>query len=313
MPLKGKAAVVTGGGRGIGRVVALDLARAGARVVVNDPGVSREGSPTWERPADEVVAEIRANGGEAVADFNSVADFDAAAAIIQTCIDQFGSIDILVNCAGVLRERMVWNLTEDDWDTVLSVHLKGTFNTTRHAAGHMRQQRWGRIINFASDAWRGTVGQSNYGAAKGGIVSFTRSIARELGRYGITANAVCPVAATRMTMNEGVKAGLKKRLEAGIITEEYYNMIMAMPGPEYVAPLVTYLASDKARNINGQVFHAEKGRVSIYTEPVEGRALYKTADDGMFSFDELAEAIPRTLLVGYTNPAPAETPPGDKR
>lgn len=306
MPLKGKAAVVTGGGRGIGRAVALDLAAAGAMVVVNDPGLARDGSETDERPAEEVVNEIRARGGQAVPDFNSVADFAAAANIIEHCVNQFGRIDILVNCAGILRERMVWNLTEDDWDAVITVHLKGTFNTTRHAARIMREQRSGRIINFASDAWRGTVGQSNYGAAKGGIVSFTRSIARELGRYGITANAVCPVAATRMTLDEGVKAGMKKRLEAGLITQEYYNMIMAMPGPEYVAPLVTYLASDAAADINGQVFHAEKGRVSIYSEPVEVRAIYKTTDDGLFHFDELVEAVPRTLLIGYTNPAPAQ-------
>lgn len=306
MRLTGKAAIVTGAGRGIGKEIALALAAEGASVVVVDPGVARDGSGTDLAPADEVVNEIKSKGGTAIPDHRSVADFTAAEAIIQNCVDTFGKVDILVNCAGVLRERMIWNMTEDDWDTVLTVHLKGTFNMCRHACGRMREQRYGRIINFASDAWRGTVGQCNYGSAKGGIVSLTRAIAREMGRYGATANAVCPVAATRMTLDEGVKAGLKKRLEAGLITQDYYNMIMAMPGPEYVTPMTVYLATDAAANINGQVFHAEKGRVAIYSEPVEVRAIYKTVEDGMFRLDELEDAVPRTLLTGYVNPAPAQ-------
>jgi NAD(P)-dependent dehydrogenase (short-subunit alcohol dehydrogenase family) len=236
-----------------------------------------------------------------------VVDFKNAKAIINMCVDHFGRVDIVVNCAGVLRERMIWNMTEEDWDMVLSVHLKGTFNICRHACVKMREQKYGRIINFTSDAWRGTVGQSNYGAAKGGIVSLTRAIAREIGRYGVTANCVAPIAATRMTMTEEVKAGMKKRLDNGLITKEYYDTFMNMPGPEYIPPMVVYLASDAAAKINGQVFHIERGRAAIYSEPVEVRAIYKTVDDGMFTIEDLEEFVPKTLLTGYTNPAPPES------
>jgi NAD(P)-dependent dehydrogenase (short-subunit alcohol dehydrogenase family) len=217
--LKGKSGVVTGSGRGIGREIALAMAGEGANVVVVDPGVARDGSATNAAPADEVVDEIQKKGGTAIANYGSVVDFKAAESIIKSCVDKFGRIDFLVNCAGILRERMIWNMSEEEWDAVIAVHLKGTFNCSRHACVFMREQKAGRIINLTSDAWRGTVGQCNYGAAKGGIVSLTRAIAREMGRFGVTCNALCPVAATRMTMTEEVKAGMKKRLEAGLITK----------------------------------------------------------------------------------------------
>lgn len=306
MRLEGRAAVIIGAGRGIGREIALALAGAGAKVVVVDPGMARDGSGTDAAPADQVVEEIRAQGGTAISNYNSVTDFQAAAGVVEACIQEFGRLDILVNCAGILRERMIWNMSEAEWDAVVAVHLKGTFNMCRHASGRMREQQHGRIINLTSDAWRGSVGQSNYAAAKGGIVSLTRCLARELGRYGVTANCIAPLAATRMTMTEEVKAGMKKRLEAGLMSQEAYNSFMAMPGPEYVPPLAVYLVSDAAANINGQVFHIEKGRVAIYSEPVEVRAVYKTLEDGMFRVEELEKAIPATLLTGYVNPAPAE-------
>ena len=304
--LKGKAAIVTGAGRGIGREIAIALASEGACVVVVDPGVARDGGGTDLAPANQVVMEIKEKGGTAIANYNSVTDFEAAEKIIKDCLDNFGRVDIAVNCAGILRERMIWNMTEEDWDAVIAVHLKGTFNICRHACAVMRQQRYGRIINITSDAWRGTVGQCNYGAAKGGIVSLTRAIALETGKYGVTANCVAPVAATRMTMTEEVKAGLKKRLEAGLITKEFYQTCINMPGPEYIPPLITYLASDAAANINGQVFHIEKGKVSIYCDPTEVRAVYKTTENGMFTVEELKEWIPQTLLIGYINPSPPE-------
>jgi 3-oxoacyl-[acyl-carrier protein] reductase len=208
---------------------------------------------------------------------------------------------------------MIWNMTEEEWDVVIAVHLKGAFNLCRHACVKMREQGFGRIVNLTSDAWRGTVGQCNYGAAKGGIVSLTRAIAREMGRFGVTANCIAPIAATRMTMNEQVKAGVKKRLESGLITKELHDSLLAMPGPEYVPPMVVYLVSEAAGNINGRVFHVEKGRVAIYCEPVETLAIYKATEGGMFRIEELEEFVPKTLLTGYTNPAPpAEQPKKDK-
>ena len=303
--LKGKNAVVTGAGRGIGKEIALLLAVEGANVVVNDPGVSRAGEGSDAAPADEVVAEIKKGGGTAIANHESVADFAAAERIVKSCVDNFGRIDILVCCAGVLRERMIFNLPEEDWDTVLLVHLKGTFNMCRHASGLMREQRYGRIINTTSDAWRGTIGQSCYSAAKGGIVSFTRSLARELGKYGITSNCIVPMAQTRMTMDEGVKAGFWKRVETGVWTKEHYDEVMAMPGPEFVAPAAVYLALDDAADINGQCIGCGGGRVALYSEPVEIRGLYKDhRKEGVWTLDDLIKLVPTTLLAGYVNPAP---------
>lgn len=306
--LQGKSAVVTGSGRGIGREIALSLAAEGAKVVINDPGVGRGGEGTDLSPADEVVAEIKNKGGVAVANYDSVTDFAAAERIVKSCIDNFGRIDILVNCAGILREKMIYNMSEEEWDAVLNVHLKGTYNLSHHASGLMKEQKSGRIINVASDAWRGSVGQSNYGAAKGGIVSFTRCIARELGRYSITCNCICPLAATRMTMNDKVKAGWKMRMEKGIITKDRYEELMSMPGPEYIPPAAVFLATDAAADINGQVIGCGGGRVSIYSEPVDLRAIYKDyKKEGPWTVDELIDLVPKTLLVGYVNPAPPET------
>lgn len=307
--LKGRSAVVTGAGRGIGRDVALALAAEGAKVVVVDPGVSRGGEGSDVAPADEVVAEIKKRRGSAIASHESVTDFAAAEKIIKSCVDNFGRIDILVNCAGVLRERMVFNMSEEEWDTVLTVHLKGTFNMCRHASVFMKGQKYGRIINTTSDAWRGTVGQSNYAAAKGGIVSFTRAIAREMGRYGVTCNCIAPNAATRMTLTEEVKAGWWKRVEQGIWTKEKYEESVNMPGPEFVAPVVAYLATDEAASINSQVFGCGGGRMALYCEPIESRGLYKNyKKEGPWTIDELIDLVPKTLLVGYINPAPPAPP-----
>lgn len=304
--LKGKRAVVTGGGRGLGREIALALANEGAKVVVNDPGVARDGSPTTETPADQVVAAVKKAGGEAVASYDSVAEFESASRIIKTCVDSFGGIDILVNTAGILRERMSFNMTPDDWDAVIKTHLYGTFNTCRHSVNYMREQKWGRIVNVASPAWRGTVGQCNYGAAKGGIVSLSRSLARELGRYSVTCNIIEPIAGTRMTLTPEVAEGFKKRLAAGVITKEQYDESTNLPGPQFVAPIVVYLASEHARNINGTVFGTSGGKISRYAEPAETRSVHKDHEKlGSWTLDELIRLVPKTLLVGYVNPAPA--------
>jgi 3-oxoacyl-[acyl-carrier protein] reductase len=192
MHLEGKAAIVTGAGRGIGRDVALLLAREGVRLIVNDPGVGRGGEPTDERPADDVVNEIRAAGGTAIANYDSVGDYQKAGRMVAQCVDTFGKIDILVNVAGMLRERMIWNMSEDDFDTVINVHLKGHWAMSHHAIKYMRREGYGRIVNFSSDAFKGSVGQCNYSAAKAGIIAFTKSTAQEVAPFGIRVNAVCP-------------------------------------------------------------------------------------------------------------------------
>ena len=302
--LKGKNAVVTGGAGGIGRETCLALSAEGANLVINDIGATRDGSGAESGPVDKVVDEVKKRGVKAVANYDSVVDFAAAEKLIKACVDNFGRIDILVNCHGNLRDRMIWNMTEDEWDSVMFVHLKGTFNTCRHACVLMRQQRSGRIINVTSDAWRGTMGHVNYGAVKGGVVSLTRSIAREMGRYGVTANSFAPIAATRMTLDEDVKQGVWKRVAAGVLTKEQAEATLAMPGPEYIPPIIVYLATDEAADINGQVFHAEKGRISIYSEPVEVRTIFK--GEGNFTTEELIDMVPKTLLMGYINPAPAQ-------
>jgi len=305
--LKGKNAVVTGAGRGIGREISLALAAEGANVVVNDPGVGRGGEGGDAAPADETVTDIKKAGGNAIPNYDSVADFTAAEKIIKSCVDTFGKIDILVNCAGILRERMIFNLSEEDWDLVILVHLKGTFNMCRHASPLMREQRSGRIINSVSDAWRGTIGQSCYSAAKGGIMSLTYSLAKELGKYGVTSNAIVPLAQTRMTMDEGVKAGFKKRLESGMWTQEKYDEMTNMPGPEYVPPVAVYLATDEAADINGQALGCGGGRVALYSEPVEIKGIYKDyKKDGPWTVDEIIKLAPTTLFAGYVNPAPPE-------
>ncbi len=298
--LDGKVAVVTGAGRGIGRAIALMMAREGAKVVVNDPGVGPDGVGHDRGPADQVVAEIREAGGEAVANYESVADFEAAGRIIGQAVEAYGRIDILVNNAGILRDRMVFNMTEEEWDAVIAVHLKGTFNCTRHAAVLMRQQRFGRIINVSSiSGLRGNSGQANYGAAKAGIAGFTRVVARDLGRYGVTCNAIAPAALTRMT------AGLAElRAQRGAPVETPPARLVEMT-PEHVAPLVVYLASDEAWNINGKIFHVAGGYISLAFEELPRHQITK---DGMWTIEELAELVPRFLMQDVPNPAP---PPED--
>jgi len=199
MMLKGKVAVVTGAGRGIGREIALLMARHGAQVVVNDYGGSAAGSGAESAPADEVVGEITKNGGKAAANYDSVASMAGGQAIIKTAVDTFGRVDVVVNNAGILRDRMIFNMTEEEWDAVIDTHLKGTFAVTRAAAPLMREQKWGRIINMTSTSGLiGNVGQANYAAAKLGIFGFTKAVALDMGRYNVTANCISPFAWTRM-------------------------------------------------------------------------------------------------------------------
>ncbi|MPZ23560.1 MAG: SDR family NAD(P)-dependent oxidoreductase [Dehalococcoidia bacterium] len=280
--LDGKVAVITGSGRGIGREVALFFAQEGARVVVNDPGVNSDGSGHDGGPADGVVAEIQAAGGEAAANYDTVATVDGGERIIQTALDSFGRLDILVNVAGILRDRMIFNMSEQDWDEVIAVHLKGHFTCTKPASVLMRQQRYGRIINFTSISglW-GNAGQANYGAAKSGIAGFTRVVARDLGRYGVTVNCISPAAQTRMI--DTIPSDMK------------------LPGPEFVPPIVAYLASDDAWNINGAVFHVAGGELHLFHHPVPQRSIFKP---DRWTLDELEELVPTRLMEGIANPAP---------
>jgi NAD(P)-dependent dehydrogenase (short-subunit alcohol dehydrogenase family) len=266
-------------------VFALAFAGEGARVVVNDLGTGLDGSGTGRSPADEVVAEIGARGGEAVANYDSVTTAEGGESIIRTCVDSFGKIDILVNNAGILRDRMIHNMSPEEWDSVIKVHLYGAFNCTRPAAVLMRRQGSGRIINITSPtALGGMPGQANYGAAKAGILGFTRVISRELGRSGITVNAFCPVAATRMTDTLGPEA--RKR----------------MPSPEDNAAIIVFLASDAAADYNGQTIGCNGGQITLYTPgPAVVRSIHK---DGRWTVEELLRVMPSTLGAGMVNPAP---------
>jgi len=302
--LDGKAAVVTGAGRGIGRAIAELLAAEGAAVVVNDVGSEVDGRGAGTSVADEVVAAIREKGGRAVASHESVADYAAAERIVGAAVREFGAIDVLVNNAGILRDRMLFNMSEEEWDAVIAVHLKGTFNCTRHAAVHMRQQRRGRNISISSTSGvYGNSGQANYGAAKDGIAGFTRVVSRDLGRYGITVNAVCPGALTRMsqTVPQGAR---RMRAERGLETSfEERGFPLRNFGPENVAPWVVYLATDATRDVNGQTFLVMAGLVALLGYPAPIRTIQK---DGRWTPEEIATIFPHTLGMDLANPAPPE-------
>ena len=308
--LKGKVAIVTGAGRGIGRGEALALAAEGAKVVVNDLGGAADGTGADKSPADEVVAEIKKMGGEAVANYDSVATMEGGERIIKAAIDNFGRLDILINNAGVLRDRMVFNMTEEEWDTVISVHLKGHFTCTKPACVIFRQQRSGRIINTSSISGVGNMGQANYSAAKEGIVGFTRTVARDMGRYGVTCNAIRPRAATRMTVTPELKAAWEKRAKMGVGGSGAEAPVPGVPdfsamAPEAVSPMVVFLCTDEAANINGRNFLVTGGEVSLYSEPENWRSIFK---EGTWTVDELCKLAPMTLAAGLINPSPPAPP-----
>jgi NAD(P)-dependent dehydrogenase (short-subunit alcohol dehydrogenase family) len=265
--LAGKAIAVTGAGRGIGRAVAMACAAEGASVVVNDYGVSMAGEDPTSEVADAVVQEITDAGGTAIAVADSVTTMAGGERIVSTAVDKFGRIDGVVCVAGILRERMLFNMSEDEWDPVIETHLKGTFTVFRAAAAVMRQQKSGTLIGFTSGAFGGSVAQANYSSAKGGIVSLVRSAALGLDKYGVTANAIAPIARTRMSDN--VPAGLS---EVG--------------DPEDVAPMVVYLLGDDARNVTGQIYTAVGGRIAVWNQPAEVRDMKK---DGRWSPAEIAQ------------------------
>lgn len=284
--LDGKVAIVTGGGRGLGRAHCLALAAAGATVVVNDIGAGLHGESLTETPADEVVAEITATGGTATVDGTSVSDFDAVEEMVRAIVKEFGSLDVVVNNAGIVRDRMLFSMSEEEFDAVLNVHLKGTFALTRHACAYWREQSKagvpvsGRIVNTTSGTGLfGNAGQANYGAAKAGIISLTQITAIEMQRYNVTANAVSPLAATRMTQ------GIEK--VAGATASEGFDP----RDPTNTSGVVAYLASDASAWLTGQVLRVDGNTVQRLTGwAIEGA--YTSKDGLALQPEELVSAMP---------------------
>ena len=275
--LDGRVAVVTGAGGGIGRSVALGLAAAGARVVVNDYGVSVDGREPSSAPADAVVREIQAAGGQGVSSPDSVATMAGGRAIVEKALAAFGDLHIVVCCAGILRERMIFNMSEEEWDAVIAVHLKGHFTVLQPATRHMREKKRGRIITFTSAAGlEGSPGQPNYSAAKEGIVGLTRSTALAMAKYGVTVNCISPTADTRMTQR---------------LPDERRGTAVATP-PEAIAPVVAFLASDRAAHVTGQVIGVRGHEVTLFSHPAPLRTV-TTA--GGWTPEALAEVYDRTL------------------
>ena len=251
--LEDQVAIVTGSGRGGGRGVAMMMAEEGAKVVIVDPGVNVDGSGFDQSIAEQVASEIQNAGGTAVACTESGTSMEGGERIVQTAIDNFGKLDIVVTCAGILRDRMIFNMTEQEWDDVIAVHLKGTFTVVKHACILFRQQRSGRIITFSSQSGLvGNSGQANYGAAKSGIAGFTKVVAKDMGRYGVTCNSIAPRASTRMI---GAIPGSAAEIRArgGVSSLSEGNELQEL-NPDDIAPFVCFLASEHSDAVNGQTF-----------------------------------------------------------
>lgn len=302
--LKDKVAVVTGSGRGIGQAIVKLMASEGAKVVVNDLGANLDGTGTEGGPADQTVAEIKAAGGEAAPNTDNIATAEGSENLIKTAVDNFGRIDIVVNCAGILRDRMIHKMSWEDFDAVVKVHLYGTFGTIRAAMPYMREQGYGRIINFSSIGGGGggplgNPGQANYTAAKAGIIGLSRTTAMEGGRKNITCNVVFPAAKTRMGWSDDLEKAWDARAAAGVVDSTTVVLDKMKSGellPEDIAPMVAYLGSDAARMINGCVFHIMGREIRLYGEMMPERTIFSKGEH--WTVEELEKTAPRLVTFG---------------
>ena len=301
--LKDRVAIITGSGQGIGRAIAIGMAKEGAKVVTNNRKPGSSGGD-----AETVAREIMAKGGQALSFFGDVSRFEVAGEIVQAAIDKFGRLDILVNNAGISEPRAIWEMTEEEWDRVIGVCLKGAFNCTRFACNMMKEQKWGRIINCTSASSAGSLELANYCAAKAGVIGLTKAVALDMGRYGVTCNAYAPQASTRMVKELAAKGVYQRRLESGWMRKEGNEWLFSeqhVRSAEAAAPLTVYLATEEAADINGTVFFAGGGEVSIYSESVRKERIYRKETEGFWTVDELIELVPKVLLKEYKNPAPS--------
>jgi NAD(P)-dependent dehydrogenase (short-subunit alcohol dehydrogenase family) len=298
--LEGKVAIVTGGGRGIGRAECLSLAGEGAAVIVNDFGGAADGSGGDQGPADEVADAITAHGGKAIPHYGDVSDPSTGEELVQLALDRFGRLDILVNNAGILRDRMLHNMSDAEWSAVIAIHLTGTFNCTRAAAKAFREQRGGVIVMTGSESGLGSMGQANYAAAKEGIAGFTRTVARDLGRYGCRANMIRPRAGTRLTLSDQLKEAIAKAKKSGEVAPDLARIENWVP--EGVASFVTWLCTDAAANVNGQDFVVSAEQVSLMHQPTPAATVF---NETPWTVDQLDALLPQTLARGLRNEFPA--------
>ncbi|MCE2457814.1 MAG: SDR family NAD(P)-dependent oxidoreductase [Dehalococcoidia bacterium] len=310
--LDGRVVIVTGAGRGIGAEVAKWMAADGASVVVNDLGGSLDGTGSAEAPAEVTAQAIRDAGGTAVANFDSVAEYETAGRVVQTAIDNYGRVDGVCHVAGILRDRMVFNMTEAEWDAVLQVHLYGAFNMVRHCVPHMIDQQYGRIVLFSSGSGLGASGQTNYAAAKEGMVGFARSLAKDLAHHGITVNAVYPGGATRMT--ESIPESttqLRQQQRTQAAPQQTQSQGPPIQGPPEArdpannAPKAVYLCTEAAGNITGQVVGVSGWQATLYSPRHVIRSIHK---NGRWTLDELDDLIPIAIGEGLVNPVPPQAP-----